>query len=581
MVNFDNLKLTQQLIEEMKIVVIWGILSYIFLKISLSWKNYFKSLSKTLTSFSVFFLIFFFVLCSVSSNSESIVDSIQPSIDIMMLDIMDDYIENQYPIVDQDIRISMSNDSEVMKFYNHNITDKQANYLADSFSIKDKSLEEKRIFTKILITSIYDEIQKNKELENVPIPISQIKSTAQAQIQDLDKLNNVDITMLGDFFEINEEANIVILLSKNETIEEMNPSKLELDQVNLIWKKLELNENVSFTTKNKIISMFFTQVANELNKKNEGNDIAIPIDTIKHILPKEIKEMMNYDLFSTNDTVKMNALNNLRNTCNQSISTTAIVTSTSQQDITQGLCKGLLMTKYDNLMASMQDPNVSSQINAPVNISKLVEPISSIDKIENKLEDIGYFSFWFIFIAVVLFLAGFGSYYLHSKIKSEEISFLKINYYVFKNNFVYYSINYFLIVLLVVFFSQDNIMNFFNSKTNTGSSAVNIDFSKLEIFGVLEQINTSIFTYSTVYFVLSLVVFLALLYLKLNNDKQKKLENNVDKAEDEVENENKNEVESNSEDKTEQEKNNKDIENSIDNETHNVNIEEQKISSNF
>ena len=92
------------------------------LSVGIYWKKYFKFLTKFTLTFAILFLTLGSFLLIVNSNSGEITDSIQDSIDYILVGSLEDIIFKQFEIPDTSRNIEIAENSQLIPIYNKNIS---------------------------------------------------------------------------------------------------------------------------------------------------------------------------------------------------------------------------------------------------------------------------------------------------------------------------------------------------------------------------------------------------------------------------------------------------------------------------
>lgn len=483
-------------------LLIYCFLIYICFKVAFNWEHIFKSLTKTFISIGIILLTIVFLLLPVGNYSNEIVDSIQPTIDTLLVSSMDEVLDSQFPIENTEIRISIGENNEIQTIENSNLKKEDIDLISETFGLENKNNNEKEIFTKIFITIIYEELSKTTDNLEIPVPLIEIKETLSKQT-DLEILKEIEISMLQNFYTPNENAKVNILISENTIIKTINPMNVSENDANLIWDNLNLEDNVSIQTKKKLISLILSQTSQLDLQANPDSNIAIPITSLGLMLPEEIKPLFSYDLFSNNTQNRVIALNELRNDCN-----------TKSNTYFDEICKGIEMTEFDNLMSGLEE--ISNQNNELIsfNISAFVEPISSKEKILKKLENMKSLSNKFFLGYIVFLLLAIISYLLHFKLFNRELINIHIPYYISKINLITYIFNYIILLILYLIINTSYLTNWIK-EAFAQNSLVDIQlFMELPIFIILKLINSKMITYANIYLIISISSFAIFYFLQ-------------------------------------------------------------------
>lgn len=484
--------------------LIYLILVYICLKIAFNWTQTFKSLTKTLVSIAILCLTIFFLLIPVANNSQEIVDSIQPTIDTILVSAIDEIINEKFPNENKELLISLAENSEIITLENNNLDEEKITLITQIFDLEGKSYEEQEIFTKIFITSIYEELSKTPQALEVPLPINEIKNMVSNQI-DIELLKQIDISMIENFYSPNENAKINILVSENVISKSVNPSSISNEDINLIWNNLKLNNNLSNETKKKYISLILSQTIKSLEEQNINLNIAIPISSLSPMIPEDIKSMLSYDLFANDTQIRIKSLNELRNNCKK---------SDNLSEYSNQICEAIVMTEYDTLMKNINSLTKENEELFPLDITQITDSISSKENINQKLKGFELLAYEFLIGTIVLFFAAFGTYFLHFKLFNRELISIHIPYYISKINLISFSINYIILFLVYLIINKDLLLNLIKENPIL-ENVINLDtLINLPIFEIIKLINSQMITYATLYLVISISLFGALYFMQ-------------------------------------------------------------------
>lgn len=471
--------------------------SFIFLYIGFTWSNIFKHLSKILISFAIFILSISIFMFALNIHSSEIVDSIQPSIDYVLAYSLDDAITGQLEILDNEIvKVQVSENTEFETFYVSNLTSKQAESFSEIFDLSAYSIEDKTKLSKIFISSIYDEMQKvDPNSVNAPVSLSFLKSTMEEQGINMDMFKLLEISELENFFQVNDEAYLNILISNKTEILEIHIGSITSNQVELIWSNLGLSQNISYHGKEKITKIFLSEISKQ---KTLIGDVAIPIQTIASALPQEIKSILNYDIFSNNLSTRVIAINQIRDSCElKKINSTEI-------------CDVILLSKYDNLMQNIN--NLSIDQNMSINLSFL-ENYNSLEKVEIYFEESTSSWLFYGFIFILLNIFAYFSYWVHFKLFKRELIKFHLAYFVTKHNLLNQLFTLIIFAIIYYYIITDKLIDTLIMVLGQSEIAFLKD---LMIYNSIQSIFTTGFYIMLILFIINLILYALFFFLQKN-----------------------------------------------------------------
>ena len=212
--------------------------------------------------------------------------------------------------------------------------------------------------------------------------------------------------------------------------------KIDEKNANLIWKELGFDEKVSYETKNITINILLTVTINEVGEETLKT-IPLPLNMVGQFLQnsnetKDIKKIINYDLFNKNITLRAENLKKLRTDCE------------TKKITLEQLCTPILMTKYDEIMKNASNIQ-NDQI--PSEFLTILKDINTEAKMQSYIEEKTSIWISFTLIALMFFIIGSVSYYMHFKVFKIEHIELETAYIVSKINFINYLPAYIIFIL--------------------------------------------------------------------------------------------------------------------------------------
>ena len=217
------------------LLIFFLIMAYVFLNIAIYWGDILKKLTTLLVSFAILFLTFSLFFFAFSSNAEEISSSVQPSIDYIIADSFGKLLEGSSNPPNIDLEILLSNDTVIEEIYVNNITSSQVNFFLNSLNMSFDTYEEEETFVKLMITLIDEEIKKNMpEASDAPIPLSQLEKMLGGEKDSSFVDSQIDVSLLEQFYSINNSASITIQVSENVESITINPAFLKDAEANTI-----------------------------------------------------------------------------------------------------------------------------------------------------------------------------------------------------------------------------------------------------------------------------------------------------------------------------------------------------------
>lgn len=495
--------------------IFYIIIGYISYFIGKNWDNIFKGLSKTLISVSSILISFAIVILVIQNHSSELVENVQPDIDYILAFSIDDLLEQNIEIRnDEIVKLTLSENVIVKEIHNNNLTNNDANIFVEQLQLDEEVDDSKAMFlTKLFISTGYEEITKeNSEGAKIPVPISQVKSQAATMGVDINLLASMNENLITQFYEINDDAYLTFLISENDIEKEMTIGKLTQEDINLIWENLNFEENISTESKEKIINIFLSLMKAEIDKLNIGN-VAIPLATIQSMIPKEMVEIFKYDIFNQNITLRAGEIAKLRTSCQK-----------GKIDLKE-LCEGIQMSDYNYFMTNLNELTKTANVEVPESISKTVENVNTIEKLESFL--IEKSSIWkiLLFVAIILIILANAVYYAHFKVFDRELIPIHIPYFIAKTNFINFIPSFIILIVIVVFASSESAINMASSIVPSNGINFAELLPNLGMYKVTSKILIDTIYYSLGYLIISGLIYLGL-YFALKKE-IKKLESSV------------------------------------------------------
>jgi hypothetical protein len=480
---------------------IFTIQGYILVHIGIYYKNFFKEITKGIISISIFFISLSFLFITVEDNSESLVNSIQPSIDILLASSIDTIINDNIKILSGEIiDVTISQNSKVQRYNNYNLTSEQAQFFMSQFGISDLTNKKNIYLTRLIITMIYDEIMKTPGLSpDVAIPLNELKSQVKDTKVDLSTLKTIEESIVTKIYPVNINSYLTLLISENDEIKTFTVGQLSENQTNEIWSQLGFNENNSYNTKNKIVDIFLSVVITEIKKANQSELIgAIPLGTIKTMIPSGVIEALNFDILHENYTIRSTEINKLRLSCEN-----------KKINITE-LCDMIMLTKYDHFLTEIENFSEVANIEIPQIYLNNIKEINTINKLETKIIQFTKHKTLFIILGILILLISGISYYIHSKINELHTPTIEIIHKVNKYNLINFTVSFAFLVMGVFLITGEKIFNFIITKVPAEYKSIIETFQTLPIFLEFTNILAQILIYSGIYLLILLIIFLVL-----------------------------------------------------------------------
>ena len=229
----------------------------------------------------------------------------------------------------------------------------------------------------------------------------------------------------------------------------------------------------------------------------------------KNFISRAVKKIINYDLFNKNITLRAENLKKLRTDCE------------TKKITLEQLCTPILMTKYDEIMKNASNIQ-NDQI--PSEFLTILKDINTEAKMQSYIEEKTSIWISFTLIALMFFIIGSVSYYMHFKVFKIEHIELETAYIVSKINFINYLPAY-IIFILGYFLVTGKEWIVAISQTIPQDMFFIIELIITSpIFLVFMNILKEMMIIMTIYFILSLILFIVFYFIL----KKKKKEENTE-----------------------------------------------------
>ncbi|MFW6286008.1 MAG: hypothetical protein ACOC16_02700 [Nanoarchaeota archaeon] len=509
------------------LILFFLIFFYVFLVVAIYWSKSLKKFSSVFISLGVLFLTIYLFLAPISSNVDEISSSIQPSIDLIVADSLNEMIDIDSNISKMYFEILISNNTKIEHIYIKNITKNQTNIIIQALNLNLESYKQEEIVAKVLISSIYDEMQKQNSLQadvsDIPIPIDEFKEQLDSQMDLSIFESEVDVSLLDSLYDLNNDANLKFLLSQDVESLILDTSNLVQDDIEQIWSGLNFNKSLEFEQKQKSLQLFFNMLDASVdpNVIDTSQPIPVHLVSIEQMLPLDLKYMFNTTIFSNNLTKQMLAIQDIRDNCEKNTYNESTI------------CDAIMITKYENFIDQINTLSKSNNENGIDEISKELgfsvdanfsnmnfSQYSTIEKLENKIEEFSSKSTFFFLLFIIFIFLGTLMYYLYLRFTSQERSHYKILYFVFYSIFINY-LFYFIFILIIYYIFKQNLIFNFLTFLNSVSSFDFSFFAKLPIYKVFMSIFEDIIFLSFIFLVVFLIIFMVFFFLNNTKDFRK------------------------------------------------------------
>lgn len=469
------------------------------------WKDSLKSLTNVLIMLAVFCVTMGIILFGINTSSNDLTSSIQPSIDFMVANVIDDTIANNLEVrTGEKMNLILSENVKTDKIYVMNMTAKQAKNISNELKLYDLTEEEELILGKVVISMVFEELKKTPEFANTPVPLSMISSEINKAGLDLSLLDLLDITVFASLFNINNDASVNILISSNSEKKEIIIGKLKSKDVQLIWNNLGIDSTISEESKIKITEILLSVMLSELEKNNLAS-LDIPIASLKEQIPEEYKQILNYDLLNSNVTIKQGEISRARDDC------------TSNKLNLEEVCNIIEMTSYDTFMSNIDNLTSQADINIPINLTSTLENVNTINNLENTIENkTNSYNTWFLF-AIVFFILSSITYYGHFKLFKRELIPLHIPYYLSKINLYNFIPTFVFLGIFIYLITSGMLLEFISTiiPVNGDFNIITI-VSQLPIYISMITLLGYVLVLNGWYLLFSLVIYISLfIWLKI------------------------------------------------------------------
>ncbi|NQZ85812.1 MAG: hypothetical protein HRU03_08890, partial [Nanoarchaeales archaeon] len=503
LVNTFGLSLTAYDTGNLIYAIIFIIQGYILTNIGIHYKNFFKYITAGIISISIFLFSLSFLFIVLDNNSNDLVTSIQPSIDILLASSVDTIIDESLVILNgRAVDVTLSEDIQIERFNNYDLTDKQADFFTSTLDITGIDTEKKLYLTRLIISMVFEQIEKTDGLSaDTAIPLNEIKTQITSTGVDLNVLKTLDETLVNQVYPVNINAYITLLISTNDEIKTLTIGKLTNDEIEQIWEQLGLNKNISTQTKTKVLDMFLSVILSEIsNADSSGLITSIPLATIKTMIPQGIFEILSYDILHPDFTYRAQEIANLRNSCEE-----------ETIDFKE-ICDIIKLTKYNYFMSEIINLSATANIQIPQLYLNEIEKVNTIDKLETTIKTVSQTRYLVLVIAIIIFLIAFGSYLIHNKINDIQMSKLETLYKVNKINLISFSFSYVFLIIGVLLITGDKLFDLIISKIPTEYGTIVEIVKTLPIFIEFTNLLNLIIILSTIYLFILLFIFVFLYY---------------------------------------------------------------------
>ncbi len=501
--------------------LIYASIGYILTNIGIFYKSFFKHLSKAIIGISVFFMTTGFLLIAIDNNSQNTIESIQPSIDILLVSSLDTIVDEMVTIKNGELLdIIISENSVIEKYNNWELTSEQTDFFMKQFNIENISETKKIYLSRLLITMISDELEKSPQLNSdVAIPISEIKKQIDESGVDLEVLKSIDESLMTQFYPVNINAYITLQISDNDITKTISIGQSSKEEINEIWEQLGLNDSISIETKTLVVNSVLSLIKDQLEQTTNSNQIpSIPLSTLKTIIPSEIFDLLKIDLFNPDMTIRANELKNLRTQCEN-------LNSSQMKEIDE-ICENIKITTYDYFLTNIENLSKLSNLEIPQIYLTEIEKVNTLDKLNTKLTQITSFKTLSIIIAILILICSSACYIIHNKINKIDSNPIKNTYTILKYNTINFCISFVFLILGYLLISSDKFFEIIISYAPQDTiSTINI-FQSLPIFMEVLNILYDVVIYSFRYVIL--LVLLLVIFKKIDG---KYFENRIEKFE--------------------------------------------------
>lgn len=308
------------------------------------------------------------------------------------------------------------------------------------------------------------------------------------------------------------EGKTINLIYNNKTTP-TTIGKIDEKNANLIWKELGFDEKVSYETKNITINILLTVTINEVGEETLKT-IPLPLNMVGQFLQnsnqtKDIKKIIEYDFFNKNITLRSENLKKLRTDC-----------ETKKINLEQ-LCTPILMTKYEEIMKNASNIK-NDQI--PAEFLTILKEIDTEAKMQNYIEEKTSIWISFTLIALIFFIIGSVSYYMHFKVFKIEHLKIETAYIVSKINFINYLPAYIIFILGYLAITGKELITAISETIPQDMFFIIELIITSPIFLVFMSILKEMMIIMTIYFIISFILFIVFYFILKKKRKGENIE---------------------------------------------------------
>lgn len=515
--------------KDLLIMGIIAFISYYLIKVSYKWKDFFLSFSKSLISFAIIFFSLSFVFFAIGNNYEELTNSIQPSIDLILLSSVDELINLNTVSQDMSFNFSYYQNPIYLNIKNSDLNSEEITILAKKFNIENLEQNKKEFIIKFLITEMSKELNKNQFSDSIVIPLSFLEKINYDS--DIQIINSLDMNSVSNLYQFDNSSELVFVYGDEFKTYNFDLNNPDEKLIEIMWLNLGLAENISLETKTIYLNFLFSQMS-QFIYSNDYFSESISIETLSSVIPDEIKNIFNIDLFSPDINTRLDSLNDLRNNCD-----TNSVYKNSQY--ISSICEQILLTNYDNIakdLDSIKYLEIENQLdnnyddsNEDLENDSNIGSFSSLEQIRIYFSEYKIKFYKFFFIGLILILLTIISYLIHLKINILPDSHSEIGYFISKYNLLFYLPSYIIsLILFYLLFTDilfDLIYNLFSSFLSFDTQIL----SQLMIISVIKDISLEFIILSTFYLLFSILIYLSY-FLFDKKFKNKKINSQVESS---------------------------------------------------
>ena len=291
---------------------------------------------------------------------------------------------------------------------------------------------------------------------------------------------------------------------------EIDIDNISSEHANLIWSNLDLNESLSNSTKENILTIVLSLIYSQAQEVGLENE-AISVASVSSQIPDELKDALNYDILSANTSQRVLEIGKIREDCKDG----------ELVDL-ELICDPILATEYDVLMSNLENMSAESEgMDVPEVITDSLQSISTLEKLEDYIEDKTSGSRTFLTFYFILMFFSILTYYAHFKIFNRELIFLHIPYYISKVNLIQFVPTYNILLILTLFLTSGKLLDALSGVVGPEISQMILPIiPNLEIYGVMISILNKTLLLSTYYLIISIIIYVGFLFIL-----KKKVEN--------------------------------------------------------